>query len=288
MKNYGFDIQRELKEQDGTEYLGGVFSLPDLAKIPENERENYLPIGERQNLGSEKNTCVSNLWINLAETKMNYLLDKDLISKENRIWLDGNGYLIKVGDKFKFEGSDRFVALLSNTDPYSGNSLKSPLQTLHESGIIPKSMFPQIESLEEYYDKTKITQEMLNLGLEFLKRFKINYEKINEEVAGLIDDMDGTGTFAWPVIEKGVYPKNDNPFNHAIMRIRRRILVVSPLKMTIRVFDNYEETPNDWIKDLASDYKFMPYGYRLVINETPNKVKQKFSLCRAVKRLFLF
>ncbi len=252
IKNTGFDLKREQAEQDGTEWpLGSVPSC--IAEIPEEQRAKYLPAGERQNIGNEKMDCATRGPVNILETKFDYLFNRQLLSFENEYWLRENGY---VDDGVKF--SDRFISILSGTTS-QGNSMKAPLDAIRKNGLIPKSMFPQVESFEEYYDASKITQKMKDLGKEFLKRFIINYEKVLEKDFGTLlhkDLLDVAG-YAWPEPVNGEYPRSDNTANHVF------VLYKTP---KYYAFDNYIDFNNDFSKKLSSTFDFLGYGYRLLIN----------------------
>src|SRR3990167_4810918 len=94
LKNYGIDWEREIKERsDEEDEVYGAFSTPCIAIIPENEREQYLPVGERQNIGEEKMDCASRSPINTLETKFNYLYQNKKLRPENLKWLEDNGYV---------------------------------------------------------------------------------------------------------------------------------------------------------------------------------------------------
>jgi hypothetical protein len=179
------------------------------------------------------------------------------ISKENKEWLFRNGYVSAEG-KVKF--SDRFIAILSGTTSH-GNSLKAPLQTIHEFGLIPKDMLPQVDSFSEYYDRSKITPSMIALGKEFLKRFTINYERVEQSAFGVVyaEDMVILAGYAWPEPVNGEYPRSEHTMNHVFIGIRHPLHIV---------FDNYiDPIDGDFIKKLAEDYNLFEYGYRVFIGE---------------------
>lgn len=159
------------------------------------------------------------------------------------------------------EFSDRFVAIGSNTSRF-GNSLKAPLQYIHEQGLIPKRLLPKKDNMtwEEYHDKSDITGSMLALGQNFLRHFSINYEKVLETKYKTFNEMLGVAGYAWPQPVNGVYPKTDDAPNHAFMTIRPAYFV----------FDNYfdEGKQGDFIKQLSPDYDFYNYGYRIIISLT--------------------
>ena len=220
----GLNLKLEEEQQQPTDYIFGATSVPCLASIPLEARYDYLPIGEIQNKGSEKNDCATRSPLNILETKFNYLLDRGEL--KNVQWLKDNGYI----EDGRIVFSDRFVAINSGTTA-SGNSLKAPLHAIHKQGLIPKSMFPQTWSLEEYY--SGITDKMRKLGEEFTKRFTINYEKVYEKDFETIlrTDLIGVAGFAWSRPINGEYPKVDYQPNHAFM--------IFNLPKTY-AFDNYE------------------------------------------------
>ncbi len=113
---------------------------------------------------------------------------------------------------------------------------------------------------EDYYDPTKIAQEMKDLGQSFRKRFTLNYEQVAKiHIADVLkDDMVGVAGFAWTTPINGIYPAApDEPFTHAFL------LYQLP---KWQVFDNYMEAPNDYTKSLAPDYVFYDYGYRMYLS----------------------
>ena len=183
------------------------------------------------------------------------------LSLANEIWLKSNGYVTPRGVEF----SDRYISILSHTTR-EGNSLKAPLDAVRKFGLIPKSMLPQVNSFEEYQNPMSITPEMMKLGEEFKSRFFINYERGGESDFAVILKRDSilVGGYAWPVAVSGIYPRAEYSPNHAFMVFKLRYFA----------FDNYEEGPGDWIKQLAGDYDFIDTGYRILISKeavTPPK-----------------
>lgn len=201
-----------------------------------------------------------------------------MLSKENKRWLEQNGYITENG---KVEFSDRFNAILSGTTR-NGNSLKAPIESIRKDGLIPKSMLPANSQMtwEDYHNQADITPQMIYLGKEFTKRFTINYERVLASTfAEYLDQhMINTGAFAWPKPVKGEYPATANTPNHAFM------LVKNPAFLA---FDNYYDDgkEGDFIKKLAKDYRFLD-GYRVFISkETPNPKAENW-LWNLIKSLF--
>ena len=271
MRNLGLDILREERESSPADYIFGAGSQDCLVKIPLQEREQYLPKGERQFGREDFMDCATRSPINLLAEKFTYAYKNGLLSLENRKWLEKKGYVTPWGVDF----SDRYIAILSETTR-SGNSLKAPIEAIRKNGLIPKPMLSASEDMTFDQYHTGVTEKMKALGQEFLQRFTINYEKVYDYFAGSNADLLSTAGYAWVMPIDGVYPKSDLPMNHAFM-------IFKPLYFA---FDNYENMgiKDDWIKQLAPDYNFYKYGYRLYISE--NIVTQKITIIKKLINLY--
>jgi hypothetical protein len=259
--NYGLDLQKELDEQDGSEWIFSGFSQPSLISIPQDMRNAYLPQGETQ--GSDKDDmsdCASRSPVNKLAPDFSYGFKNRIFSQANRAWLIDNNY---VDDDGTIDFSDAFVAINSGTTR-AGNSLKAPLEAIRKQGLIPKHVLPLEKwmTFEQYHDPKRITQKMRDLGQEFLRRFTINYEQVQQIHFGELikDDMICVGGYAWPdPLPNGEYPRSSAPMNHAFLFFK------SP---KYYIFDNYNyrDPEQDWIKKLASNYALFDYGYRIFIS----------------------
>ena len=253
-----FDIDRERAEQTPEDWQFGSESQPGRISIPLAEREQWLPKGEVQRGVEDFSSCASISPTNHLEALFTYGFQKKIIDEDNRKWLEDKGYLNADG---KITFSDRFTAVLSGTTR-TGNSLKAPLESIRKNGLIPKRMLPADPSMtwDTYHDASKITKEMRDLGIEFTRRFVINYEQVNRLhfAEALKEDMVGVAGHAWPTKTGGVYPKTDNPLNHAF------ILFNLP---KYQAYDSYEESVADFTKNLAPDYTFFETGYRVYISK---------------------
>lgn len=277
-RNTGFSLELELAHRNPkTDHVLGATSKKCLAEIPSGERINYLPMGELQFGREDFMDCVERSKNNLLETKLNFLIVNKLISEELIKWLKDNGYLTTRG----VELADRFGAIKSGTTR-SGNSLIAPLQAAHKFGVIPKSMLPASSDMDwdAYHNPAAITKEMEDLGLAFLERFNINYEKVYApQMAEFMKrDMMHTAGYAWPLPQGGIYPRVEYPFNHSFMGYE-------PLYFA---FDNYldEGKQGDWIKQLAGNYKLIDPSYRLIITLNTDAVKKKLTWGELIRRFF--
>lgn len=250
MSNFNsFNEQRERDEQRGDEWQYGAIAK-DLAAVPYESRTQYLPVGVLQyNNVMDTNGCASRAYLNILETKLDYFYDNGMHPAIKK-WLDDNGYR-KDG---KFALCDAFIEILSKTTR-QGNSLKAPIDTISNYGVIPAYLIPLEDNMtwDEYMNPDRVTKKCIDLGKEFLRRLSINYEQVplSQFDEAVKADSLAVALHAWSVPVANIYPATDEPFNHAIERYSNEI----------GVFDNYYP----FMKTLARDYKFFDWGYSVSI-----------------------
>ncbi len=253
MKNYGIDLQKEIAEQSEKDWVfGSDVKAKCIVFIPEEEREIYLPKGEVQVAKEDMQDCVTRAFMNMLETKLNYLWKKGLLDQ----WFTEKGYITQNGAEL----SDAFIAIISGTTR-QGNSFKAVLEALRKNGVIPKKMLPLENwmTFDDYHNPNRITAEMRALGLQFLNKFNINYEQVKYEEMenALKEDMVAVAGHAWNIPINGVYTRTTEVINHSFLNFKNKY----------KIFDNYRDfVDNDFIKQLAPDYIFFDYGYRLVLS----------------------
>jgi hypothetical protein len=80
--------------------------------------------------------------------------------------------------------------------------------------------------------------------------------------------------YAWPTPKNGIYPRVEANPNHAF------IIYDFP---AWRAFDNYVVN-GDFNKDLAGDYDFMDYGYRIYLREEGRSTEEPKSEVELVQK----
>jgi hypothetical protein len=265
----GLNLELEKLHISPDDWVFGIMSDPCIADIPNDVREDYLPKGEVQRGKEDFMDCATRAPINEMETKFNWLLRTNKLLPENKQWLLDNGYI--SGNSIEF--SDRYISVLSGTTR-EGNSMITPLQTIHTYGLIPKKLLPKEDwmTFDDYQDKTKVTNDLVKLGQEFIKRFTINYERVYAvHFSDLLkEDMIIVTGHAWGIPIGNVFPKNDGPINHCFLQIK---------KPDYAIFDNYfDPTDGDFIKQLAPDFTFGEYGYRVYISSQQLPTKNWFEV----------
>ena len=256
-RNLGFNLEKEKLDRKPDLYRFGASPQKCLAEIPEGDRDVFLPVGELQFGREDFMDCASRSPLNLLEAKFNWLIRNNKLSEELTEWLHDEGYLTSQGVEF----SDRFIAVLSGTSR-SGNSLVAPIHAIHKYGLIPKKTLPRRSDMnwEEYH--TGVTEEMKKLGQDFLARFSVGYEEVQEpQFEELLKrDMLACAGYAWPQPVNGEYGRVDYTPNHAFLVYKNLYFA----------FDNYLVSES-FVKKLTKDYDFLGYGYRLFISLNTKK-----------------
>lgn len=149
----------------------------------------------------------------------------------------------------KFILSNRIPAIMSGTTR-SGNSLKSVVEWIKDHGIHPRALLSEEEKMtwRQYHDRSKITQKMLDTGEASKDVLQINYAK--------------------------VYKRNWSIFFG---------------RFFYKIFDNYiDSVDGDFVKELARDYRFLSYGYKLILHSHPKEeIKTRELTCDQVRRAYM-
>ena len=284
MKNTGF-IYEPLKPEDWT---FGSSGLGEKARRPDTNWTAYLPTSEKQKRGdTDKKWCVTASALNVIETELFYAIKEKIIPAKDLEWLEKNGYLDEYG---KPDFSDRYTAIASGTTGH-GNSARKVAYAIgtrknksKEYGLIPEKMLPYRKAMSwkecygySEYDRPNtrlITEEMRNLGQEFLSRFPIYYEFVNGgkrafDRARKYNPLQ-VFVYAWNGTKRGVYIRTTAGINHAVENHN-----------TNQIFDTY----NPFIKTLASDFIYLDYGVRYIIG-TGKEVKKKVMSQEELDKLY--
>lgn len=273
IKNIGFDLAKELAEKSDEDLQVGAAEVPkgiaeEVAgvivagyawpnpingvyprtmnqinhafRVISEFAKKWLPIGQVQRGIRDWMNCATNAPVNEYENQFNYALEKDLLSEDFVKWIIEIGYINP--ETGKFEASNAFNSIDSGTTQ-NGNSLKAPLQSITNSGLIPLSMLPDDKSMDwfGYHNPARITQKMRDVGKEFLRRLNAK-----NPTRALMYAQISYSNFS-------TYTKG----------------------LKYNAFDSYEDFDGDFIKNLAPDYNFLNYGYKGIINHTKKKPQKE-------------
>lgn len=209
-----------------SDFAGGT--LPFEIRVEDSNWNKllYLPTGEKQRgINGDKLNCVTQSHHNSIELQLNQMIADKTILVSHLSWLSDKGYLDSAG---KVNFSEKFNSILNKTADFRGNWLHNVAVDAKNSGFIPQSMLPEVvdENWDTYYDPKQITQEMLDLGQEFLTWFKISFEWIDDtSIENLVNQLQHT-----PL--QIVYP------NHAVVEIKSKSELM-----------DYYDSYNPWVKE---------------------------------------
>ena len=274
-------ILEPLQRED---WLMGSSGIGITIRRPDTNWTQFLPTSEKQRRSdTDKQWCVSASAENVIETEFGYVIDKKIIYIEDLQWLQDKGYMDEYG---KPDFSDRFLAIMSETTG-NGNSCRKVAQTIHKYGLIPEKMLPYRKAMtwKQCYgynqwdrpNKSLISQEIIDLGQEFLERFPINYEFVNGGTKAhnkaLKYNPLQVCVHAWNGVKNGVYIRTTAGVNHAVEK-----------NNTDQIYDTY----NPFIKTLAPNFIYLDYALRYLV-QFRSSVKKKLMLQRkkGTKEVFL-
>lgn len=174
-----------LYRYDPTNYILGASPLEKPDIMLSGDWSNYLPIGEKQYKYATFDTfcCTSFSFLNQFEAWVKYLVDKNLFYPGQRETLNSLGYF----SSGEFNCSDRALGIMSGTMP-NGNYFDKVADTARNMGLVPEYMLPfGGNTQKEYLDPKLITKEILATSKKFLEIFKIEYEWVAVDQAGLVN-----------------------------------------------------------------------------------------------------
>jgi hypothetical protein len=224
----------------------------------------YLPANERQRRYSlETYACGPFTVCNILEALFNYLYRNNHFSREDKKWLDDNGYLVNGS----FEFSDRYVAWFSDITKGVGTSFSKVGTAVRHYGLVPEAMFPYPEDgkWDTYYQYP--TEEAVDLGQEFLQRFQPVHKTIFEKDFNRAVRKAPLQVAVWAWLSRG--GEYYNPYgrhNHFTTYFKND---TQPL-----AFDTYQP----FIKELAHDYDYFYYGYQWAV-----KLKKNNNMMKLIK-----
>jgi len=222
----------------------------------------YLSKGEHQHTGKyEPFSCVSHSVVKAIQAIFNYKKAMGLLPDSFLIWCETKGYFDENGD---FQFADRFIAKLSDTDIYQGNTGQRVNDTVRKFGLVPESLWPTKINMGKYEYYKKIDREVMELGAEWEEWVDFLYERAFQEdfSEALTHSPLQVYVHAWPKPINGVYPRTLDQIQHAC------VLADEYPDEKKEAHDTYTEDARrgiDFEKTLASDFLFHVFGYKYQI-----------------------
>lgn len=262
-KNYGVILEKLPKK---IYTFGAVTKAVENIFLEDGNWRLFLPTREKQHsIYFDSAGCCSFSALNVLEMIFNYQIKNKIISVGSMDWLNEKGYFDEQG---MVNFSDRFIAKMSGTTKRGNTGLKVA-DTIRHSGLVPESLYgyPRTQrtpvfTWNNFYKE--IPEDIKNLGLEFLKHFEINYERVylnNFSEALTHSPVQVFIPTGCPKID-GIYQRCDNAIGHAVVRITKDLVDnYHPL------FDTYELSKDSYIRKVVSDYKYYPTGFKYLISD---------------------
>lgn len=130
-------------------------------------------------------------------------------------WLRNKGYF--KNNQLNF--NERFTAIMGETTELGAYQYKVA-DGIRKYGLIPQDMFPFADNFRDNIDKRFVTQEMYDLGKEFISLFKINYEWVDSNSSKEFLKYSPLGCFGkYGNIEDGEPLNPQNGTNHSMLQV---------------------------------------------------------------------
>lgn len=292
-KNHTVTLQSPVVLDKKDPFNDGVDGVPQIrptdwirgkeSGIVENVRNiwgdwtGYMPPGEWQQdtrTFFDSQACMTFSALNSIEAQLAFMIKMNTISDANIKWLKDNGYIAADGS---VNFSDRFTAMMSGTTK-KGNTIQNVWGSARNDGLVPESVWPFPMSdftpnspdanWEIFY--AAIPQPVKDLGLEFKKRFTIQYEWVPNS-GNSIPDADLSASIKMAplnIISAVCMPWSTDKVIPGCGFGTQHATVMAKVEQTFRViFDSYMP----FFKKFASDYS-VPFAVRGVILEVVNPV----------------
>lgn len=238
-------------------YIAGVnIDTPEVVN-PSGNWINYTPEHETQNELFETSACTCFSNNDAREALFTFLVQNGKIPAEHDQWLRDNGYY-KNG-KINFD--DRVPAMYADITLGVGTYLWKAAEACRKWSL-PQDILPRPRTIAEYYDKTLMTQQAINLQAEFDKRFKWVWFWVNglneglkySPVVGTVSFMNGDNILC-PVVQH----------NHAVTAVKDENFYVI-------IDDSYNQQLKRYCHQAFSNY----LCWKLIIIEDTNMNKSKW------------
>ena len=165
-----------------TDYIHGAENNPLIGlgvrvDNPTAKWGDYRPPLQRQSNpvnGFDCNDCTGYGYCRDVASYLNYKLKNNLLPADFVAWATAKGYI--QNGSFLFD--PRVLGIMAGTSS-AGNWLQTVADTARKMGLLPAGTLPDVStcsSYPEYYNAALITQDIKDLGQEFLKWIDIPYQ----------------------------------------------------------------------------------------------------------------
>lgn len=187
--------------------------------------------------------------------------------------------------------SERWLSIMSNTQPNVGNSVRAGLEAIRKYGLVTEADFPSITeemTEEEYFDKNSITPELLKKGQEWLKKWDFSWEMVPTEISYFKSALKKsplllTG-YAWNKGEDGLYRDYGMAPNHCFVGVKvvNNCVIANDTYPADFQYDTDSKKP-EFIKKLAPNFHFGS-AHRICVR----KKAYNFSIKDMIKNIWVW
>ncbi len=170
--------------------VSGIFMQPIQyeVRVPDGDWSPWFGVYQNQKWGQwDSNSCWAVSGINSAEDQCEYLHKAGKFSQEAKDFFMRYGYIDEDGD---FSFSERFLEVLSGVHDNGNNQMEAWI-LMQKYGMIPRSMLTYTKERADafntkpdfnadYFNSDAITDEMMDLGQQFLKYVNISRQWIGK------------------------------------------------------------------------------------------------------------
>lgn len=218
---------------------------------------NYPAEHERQNIDFETSACTCFSGNDSREPLMMFKAHNGDIPSEHSKWLKDNGYFKNGFINF----DDRVPAMHSEITLGVGTYLWKAAEALRKWSL-PQDILPKANTIADWYDKSKLTQEAINLQAEFDKRFKWVWFWVNSLDEGL-KYSPVVGTVSFLNGETILCP--NFPHNHAVVALQAK-------SNYVLIDDSYNQQFKKYCLPGFANY----LSWKLIIVQDTNMNKSKW------------
>jgi len=222
-----------LGQKPGDFIVGANIDTPEIVNESGNW-DKYQIEHERQNLIGETSSCAVFGSNNSKEVLATKSLDGD-----NLKWFQDNGYVKNGFINF----DDRVPAMFSEITLGVGTYMYKAAEACRK-WTLPEGILPPAKTIDEYYNKSKLTQKAIDLQAEFDKRFKWVWFWVNDLDEGL-KYSPVVGTVAFMNGSNILCPTT--PHNHCVTAKMAD-------KDTVTIMDSYIQEFKTYCRPAFSDY----------------------------------
>lgn len=256
--------------------------IPYEIRNPIGDWSPYFGTYESQKFGHyDTNCCWDFAGAETAEDQLEFLWKSGLFSSDTMRWFKEHKYIDDDGD---FHLSRRWIAILAGTKE-QGNDQMNFWDLASKTGLIPDAMLPYSITeaqkyitagafYNDYFNPRIITREMEDMGLEFLRRVKIQYKEVGRRWSRR-DPTEIMAELKQSPLQIGVPVPQDGSWNVNKVTCLNRELAdhsVELYKYDIQadpdfpyfIYDQYE--PH--LKQLRKDY-YIPIITKVVLTAIP-------------------